>query len=164
MAALGCTRDLLASILMQLVLELPPPAGASLTLLACCLLLWLSQPLQAAAAYLEALQTLQTPLTPQSTWEEQGGSRVPESTAYSVLNDRRREQVRGRGSRSGQPECGQQLSAQWKLPGLRCPPHLAFLIFSAASLPSFRRSSLPTSMRWPRLSGQPVPVPWLPSR
>lgn len=103
MTALGCTLDLLASIQMQLVLELPPPAGASLTLLACCLLRCRSQPLQAAAAYLEALQTLQTPLTPQSTWEEQGGNRVPESTAYSVLNDRRREQVRGRGWRPGQP-------------------------------------------------------------
>lgn len=50
--------------------------------------------LQAAASYLEALQALQPPLTAQSTWEERGGTSVPESPAYSVLNDRRREQVR----------------------------------------------------------------------
>lgn len=48
--------------------------------------------LQAAAAYLEALQALQPPLTPLSSFEATAPL-VPESAAYAVLSERRREQI-----------------------------------------------------------------------
>ncbi|PSC68256.1 Serine threonine-kinase SNT7 [Micractinium conductrix] len=47
---------------------------------------------RAAAAYLEALQAVQPALTPMSSFG-QASFKVPESAAYSVLSERRREQI-----------------------------------------------------------------------